>query len=593
MKKFRFEAVLFSFFLSIASAHAAELQWRGWSDTLFDDAKKEDKLVLLDLEAVWCHWCHVMHDTTYQDPKVTELLASKYITVRVDQDSRPDISSRYEKWGWPATIIFAKDGTELVKRRGYIPPEAMAPLLEAVIKDPTPGPSVDEAVVIKAAEKALLTDAQKTKLEESRNSFYDTEYGGWGMVHKLIDADNMELAILRGEKGDAAEEKSARQTLDNALNILDPQWGGFYQYSDARDWKSPHYEKLLSVQADYVRMYSLAYSAWVEPKYYEAAKKTLDYVLRFLSDPAGGFYVSQDADVDAQFNGFSFYSLKDEERLRLGKMPRVDTHLYGRETGWAIRALAAFYDATGEEKYLERGLKAAEWALANRALKKGGFRHDADDAAGPYLGDTLSMGHAFMALYESTADRQWLIHAQNAADFIDKHFRKEKDPEGGFFSSQESGNAKGVFRKPFKNVGENIQVTRFANKLFHATGRKNYREMAEQAMRYLASDAVVDSPGFLTGILLADHELAADPLHLSVVGAKDDLKAKILYQADLGYPETHRRIEWWDRREGPLPHAEVTYPELEESAAFVCSNRACSLPFFSPEKIGEFIKNTQ
>ena len=447
-------------------------------------------------------------------------------------------------------------------------------LLSLAFNRPVFAEEVREASAVKASEKAFLTEDQKKKLEENRLSFYDKEYGGWGPVPKRVDADNLELAILRAEDQDAAEDAAARQTLDGALNLLDPEWGGFYQASDARDWKSPHYEKLISIQAETVRLYSLAYAAWVEPRYYEAAKKTLEYVLRFLTDKEGAFYVSQDADVDSQLNGFSFYSLKEEERLRLGRLPKVDTHLYARENGWMIRALAAFYDATGEEKYLDRAIRAAEWVLANRSLEGGGFRHDTEDPPGPYLGDTLLMGQAFLGLYESTADRQWLIHAQNTADFIQRYFRKEKDAEGG-------------------SVPENIQLARFANKLYHATGRQNYRSLSEHAMRYLASEAVAASPGFLTGILLADRELASDPLHLAVVGAKDDPKAKSLYQAALGYPETHRRIEWWDRREGPLPHAEVEYPELEEAAAFVCGGRACSVPFFTPEKIATFIKRAK
>ena len=83
----------------VNAAPAPGLKWQGWSDSVFDQAKREHKFVLLDLEAVWCHWCHVMADTTYKDPQVIALLQSKYIVVRVDQDSRPDLASRYEDYG--------------------------------------------------------------------------------------------------------------------------------------------------------------------------------------------------------------------------------------------------------------------------------------------------------------------------------------------------------------------------------------------------------------------------------------------------------------------------------------------------------------
>jgi uncharacterized protein YyaL (SSP411 family) len=94
----------------------ATLEWNPWSADVFARAKREDRFVLLDLEAVWCHWCHVMDAITYQNPAAVALLKSKYIAVKVDQDSRPDLASRYEDYGWPATIVFDRDGGEIVKR---------------------------------------------------------------------------------------------------------------------------------------------------------------------------------------------------------------------------------------------------------------------------------------------------------------------------------------------------------------------------------------------------------------------------------------------------------------------------------------------
>ena len=131
----------------VASSGADEkkkpgIEWREWSDDIFAQAKKQNRFVLLDLGAVWCHWCHVMEEITYRDPKVIASINSKYIPVRVDQDSRPDLSNRYEDYGWPATIVFNTDGSEIVKRQGYIPPKPMASMLQAIIDDPSPGPSI-------------------------------------------------------------------------------------------------------------------------------------------------------------------------------------------------------------------------------------------------------------------------------------------------------------------------------------------------------------------------------------------------------------------------------------------------------------------
>src|SRR5437763_6322426 len=109
----------------------ALLKWQPWSDAVFAEAERQHRFVLLDLEAIWCHWCHVMDETTYQDEAVKKLIAVRYIAVRVDQDSRPDLSNRYEDYGWPATVVFGPEGGEIVKRRGYLAPAQMASMLKA------------------------------------------------------------------------------------------------------------------------------------------------------------------------------------------------------------------------------------------------------------------------------------------------------------------------------------------------------------------------------------------------------------------------------------------------------------------------------
>ena len=108
--------------------------------SVFDAATDQHRFILLDLHAVWCHWCHVMDEQTYADREVTALIAEHYIAVSVDADSDPGLASRYGDWGWPATIVLAADGTEIVKRRGFIAPAQMASLLRAIVDDPSPGP---------------------------------------------------------------------------------------------------------------------------------------------------------------------------------------------------------------------------------------------------------------------------------------------------------------------------------------------------------------------------------------------------------------------------------------------------------------------
>lgn len=135
------------------------------TSTIFERARRENRYVLLDLDAVWCHWCHVMDRTTYRNPKVVQLIGSQFIAVNVDQDSHPALSRRYEEYGWLATVVFGPDGTEIAKRRGYLKPEIMLSYLEAVLADPSPVRYRDSEPVREFASSPLLAERLRTELE--------------------------------------------------------------------------------------------------------------------------------------------------------------------------------------------------------------------------------------------------------------------------------------------------------------------------------------------------------------------------------------------------------------------------------------------
>jgi uncharacterized protein YyaL (SSP411 family) len=570
--------------LTASPSFADELKWSDWGDDLFARAAAEKRFVILDLEAVWCHWCHVMEKTTYTDPEVKSLLASKYLPVRVDQDANPDLSGRYGDWGWPATIVFGPDGTEIAKIRGYIEPPRMQALLKAIIDDPSPGPSVGEAFEIKPSTSAFLGKQQRAALTKNYDESYEEKLGGWGEAQKYIDADSMDLAITRAEAGDATAIKRARQTLDAAIALIDPVWGGVFQYSEGGSWSRPHFEKIMSFQAQYLRQYSQAYALWKDPKYLAAARDIERYLAAFLTSPDGAFYVSQDADLDHDTDGHTYYALRDGERPKRG-MPRIDKNLYARENGWAISGLVAWYNVSNDPKVLEIAERSAKWVNANRALPDGGFRHGEKDRGGPFLGDTLAMGQAFLDLYAATGNREWLTSAAKAGDFV-ATFR---DDAGGFFTSKTSEAKTGVFAKPAKLMDDQVQVVRLFNLLNRYFGDDGYREQASHAMRYLAS-AAAETARPLPGVLLADEELAVEPTHITIVGHKNDARAKSLHALARALPARYKRLEWLDLREGKLPNPDVEYPDLGEPAAFACSNRICSFPSFNAEELQATVK---
>jgi uncharacterized protein YyaL (SSP411 family) len=562
----------------------AAIAWQEWTDDVFPRAQREKRFVLLDLGAVWCHWCHVMDETTYRDPRVVRLIGQRFLAVKVDQDARPDLSSRYEDYGWPATIVFDPSGAEIVKFRGYIEPGRMASMLQDVIDDPTPGPSVRRTQAAPATPAAgRLTEEHRRELLAGWQARYDREHGGWGFSHKFLDWDSVEYALERARRGDAEAARMARETLDAERSLIDPVWGGVYQYSDSGVWTNPHFEKIVSFQAETLRVYARAYAQWHEERDLAAARDIHRYLRGFLRGPQGSFYVSQDADVVRGQHSAGYFSLGDAERRRRG-VPRVDTHLYARENGWVVQALVALYEATGDDAVLEEALTAARWIVAERSLAAGGFRHDARDEAGPFLGDTLAPARGFLALYAATGDRAWLVRAEEAAGFLEAAF--VRDGVAGLVT------ARAAVLPSAPQRDENIAVARFANLLARFTGRDEHRRLAERAMGYLGHPDV--AARFETaGVLLADEEMSAAPVHLGVVGPREDPRTRALVEAALAVPTAYKRVEVWDPAEGPFPNADVDYPRIEAPAAYVCGERRCSPPAASAEDLRALLEKRE
>ena len=565
------------------------IQWEPWSDEVFERAAREKRYVLLDLEAVWCHWCHVMEEQTYSNPKVIELIKSRYIAVRVDQDSRPDISRRYENYGWPATVVFNAEGgqvVEIVKRRGFLDPEVMISMLEEIIADPSPVKYRDSDPVTKFADNPLLSAENRAALEKGFYETQDTELGALKQFQKFIDRETTDYALFRATQGDARAEAAARLTLTAALKLMDPAWGGMYQYSTDGDWEHPHFEKIMAQQSEPMRLYALAYGQFRDERYLKAVQDIHRYVTTFLKSPEGAFYTSQDADIIQGEHSEEYFGLDDAARRKQG-IPVIDKHRYARENGWLINALAVAYSMTGEAQYLKDAEIAARWVIANRSLPNGGFRHDEKDAAGPFLEDTLAMGQAFVGLYVATGKREWLKYAESSAGFIEQNFRV-KDP--GYLTSAVKMKSK---LPPSRSLDENMVLARYTNLLGRYTGAAKYGQMTDHALRYMVSDDVVQARLTSPGVLLAAFEAANDPLHITIVGRKNDEQAMKLFKTANAYPAVYRRIEWWDKREGKMPNPDVQYPELPRAAAFICTDSTCSLPIFEADKIAVEIARTK
>jgi uncharacterized protein YyaL (SSP411 family) len=381
-----------------ASAHAVKspVDWHDWSDDVFAQAKAKKKYILLDVGAVWCHWCHVMDATTYQNPQVAATIKKHFIAVRVDQDARPDLSRRYEDFGWPATIVLDADGHDIGKMRGYREPARFIRQLNAILKDPSPlFTFAEDDLTASFNNPANLSEASQNELRKGHGDSLDMNVGGLRQFQRFLARDSLDYALTLASRGDPSAARWVRLTLDNARDIIDPVWGGMYQYSTDEDWKHPHYEKIMEVQANAMHLYSQAYRQFGEPRDLAAAQDIRRYVKGFLTSPQGAFYTSQDADRVPGEQGDAYFGLDDAARRQRG-VPRVDTHVYARENGWMVDALIDLYTASGDDDVLQDALAAARWTVAHRANDDGSFRHDEVDKGGPYLGDTLAMGRAML-----------------------------------------------------------------------------------------------------------------------------------------------------------------------------------------------------
>jgi uncharacterized protein YyaL (SSP411 family) len=256
-----------NFHFSPRPNRAHEINWREWSDDAFAQAQAQDKLILLGISAVWCHWCHVMDETSYSDPEIIRLINERYIAIRVDNDQRPDVNRRYNLGGWPTTAFLTPTG-DLLTGGTYIPPPQMLGYLTQVgdgYKNSKPDLLARIAAIDakrEQARSALVATAKlspaivDTILRDILDNF-DSVYGGFGDAPKFPQTDTIELAL---EKYFATRDEQLLTvvtiTLANMASggTYDQEAGGFFRYSTTRDWRIPHFEKYVSQ----IRRYPLA-----------------------------------------------------------------------------------------------------------------------------------------------------------------------------------------------------------------------------------------------------------------------------------------------------------------------------------------------
>jgi hypothetical protein len=331
----------------LRSAQHQPIQWNEWGAEAFAKARRENKPVLLDIGAVWCHWCHVMDRESYENPATAEIINEKFVAVKVDRDERPDVDTRYQsavsaisgQGGWPLTAFLTPEGKPYFGGT-YFPPDERygRPSFQRVLLTMADAfanrrEEVEESAgsVMQAIEHnesfsgragepgaALLA-----KLIDAIVKQFDERNGGFGSEPKFPHPGALDLLIdAAGRIGaDAAQAKHvATVTLEKmaAGGIYDQLAGGFHRYSVDERWIVPHFEKMAYDNSELLKNYAHAFQSFVEPQFANVAKDILRWMDEWLSDrELGGFYASQDADDSLEDDGDYFTWTRDEARAVL------------------------------------------------------------------------------------------------------------------------------------------------------------------------------------------------------------------------------------------------------------------------------------
>jgi uncharacterized protein YyaL (SSP411 family) len=459
----------------LREASSSAIRWQAWSPRTLALARSLNRPILIDIGAVWCHWCHVMDETTYADPEVAAALNSNFVPVKVDTDERPDIDEYYQNaaaqltgaGGWPLTCFTTPDGA-LFFAAGYLPPRpgigpngsggensSMAPLLKRIAQVYATDRVGLEREAEATAEKLKSTssgnapahgglDGLRAQILAGLAASYDREWGGFasGSGPRFYDFPAIELALAHGFYGHREFTAMALDTLKKlaAGGVFDQLGGGFHRYSTDSHWLVPHFEKLGYDNAMALHAYSDAYEASGDPEFARVAKSIAGYVNRELLDPkTHAFYSHQDADSFKGDDG-SYYTWTVEE-VKLALRPdeaRVAILFYGMEDAPArapdgrivLRRAMSPEQAAAKLKIPAEDARrmiarASDAMLAVRSRRK---TPQVDRAV--MTDRNALMADAYLTASAALDDQGLQRTALNDLDFILGHMRA---PDGSFF----------------------------------------------------------------------------------------------------------------------------------------------------------------
>ncbi|MGZ3932278.1 MAG: DUF255 domain-containing protein, partial [Bacteroidia bacterium] len=467
-------------FMVLPAVSQVKPKWSHFDADIFTRAKKENKLVLLHLRANWCHWCHVMEEKTYTDKKVVDYLSKNYIACTEDHDERQDLTSLYNDYGWPATVIFDASGNELLKEPGYIAADEFLATLMKLRKNPKKIASDFVAADPKGSTDAARKAALATVNGRFRNSL-DFATGGFVFGQKYIEFDTFEYALAH-YKSDSLS-KWLTNSVVNSKGIYDKEWGGVFQYSTHDDWDHVHYEKLLFIQARYIKIYCWYYKLFNDAEALQKAEDIVKYVDRFLKSPTGGYYNAQDADLVKGEKSHEYFALSDAERMKKG-IPDIDSNVYTSDNAQFAEALTILWAASGKEKYLNDALACTDFLISKRKSSNM-YMHGESYAATVSLKDNTWMARNLLMQYRATQKPQYKSEAEQILNNVAGTFPSGK----GFLYTYVGKSA----LKSAYSISENIDAARLLNYCSHVFHEPLYKTKAKEVFDFLTNERIIDN----------------------------------------------------------------------------------------------------
>jgi uncharacterized protein YyaL (SSP411 family) len=492
-----------------APSTAAEtrcITWEAWSAAAFERATEERKPVLLALSAFWCRGCDVMDRTSYRDPRVIDLVAAKFVPVKVDADRRPDINARYNLDGWPTTAVLTPDG-EIMTGSTYLPTDALIAMLDEA------STALTERYDELRARGAEIANARRASQGNARyepdgeapgwlltRAFdeHDPVHGGFGSGGKFLHAGVLRFVL---EMYQRTHDRRAADIVTRSLDAIsrgghsDIVDGGFFRYVAGRDFTRPHTEKLLEDQIAAIDLLLRAAVVFGRPEYRESAVDAIGYVTRSLSDPSrGGFFASQKADDE-------YYALSGSLRASL-EAPAVDRSLFTDLNAQAIITWLDAAEALGHRQFAEFAVHTRSRVLAGTHRGEQGHAHwVGEDGTHDLLADQVHSARASVRLFEVTRDPRDLDQAAAAMQQVVRRFW-DAGGSGFFDRAIDASDEIGKLADRIKPVSLNSLAAQVLMRIAALTGKSEWRVLARQAL------------GAVTGTYRA-HGLGAAPYALA------------------------------------------------------------------------------